>query len=264
MTSKLSRHTQLDEALDMFPDFPPRDDMQNFLHLYRPSHPSMLPRHFCNPDTTVIGGEVPVAWRPSRRQGVRIPDLLIAFNVNFAALIDRNGYAIEEQGKPPDFVLEVASKTTGFTDYTRKREDYAAFGIPEYWRFDPTRGQYHNAPLAGDRLVDGVYQPIEIIQTNEQRYWGHSGVLNLSLCWENGQLRWWNPGTGRYLETHDEEADARIAAESRAEEAESRAGRERARAEEAESRAGRERARAEESESRARELEAELRRRREF
>ena len=242
MTSRLSHTARADEALECFPDFPPRDDMQNFRHLYRPSHPSMLVRHFGSPETTVIHGEVPVSWRPRRGPGVRIPDLLIAFNVSMAALIETNGYSIVEQGKPPDFVLEVASKTTGFTDYNRKRKDYAAFGIPEYWRFDPTSGQYHDAPLAGDRLIEGVYQPVEIIQAGEQHYWGHSDVLNLDLCWENGRLRWWDLMAERYLETHDEEADARIAAEARANEAE---------------------ARANEAEARARELEAELRRLRE-
>ena len=220
MTSRLRQPEETGETLECFPDFPPRDDMQNFVHLYRLGHASMLPRHFGNPDTTVIGGEVPVAWRPSQGRGVRIPDLLIAFDVNFAALVDRNGYSIEEQGKPPDFVLEVASKSTGFIDYTQKRVDYAAFGIPEYWRFDPTQGQYHDAPLAGDRLVDGGYHSIAIVQTDEQLYWGHSDALNLSLCWEHGLLRWWDPATGSYLETPDEEAEARIVAEARAEQAE--------------------------------------------
>ena len=239
MTSRLRQLEETGETLECFPDFPPRDDMQNFVHLYRLGHASMLPRHFGNPDTTVIGGEVPVAWRPSQGRGVRIPDLLIAFDVNFAALVDRNGYSIEEQGKPPDFVLEVASKSTGFIDYTRKREDYAALGIPEYWRFDPTQGQYHDAPLAGNRLVDGGYQPIAIVQTDEQLYWGHSDALNLSLCWEHGLLCWWDPATGSYLETPDEEAEARIAAEARAESAQ---------------------ARAEQAEAQVRELQEELRR----
>ena len=256
MTSKLSQSAQSGEALECFPDFPPRDDMQNFLHLYRLGHASMLPRHFGNPDTTIIGGEVPVAWRPSRGQTIRIPDLLISFNVSFPTLIDRNGYSIDEQGKPPDFVLEVASPHTALNDYTSKRVDYAAFSIPEYWRFDPTGGDRYPVALAGDRLVDGAYQPIEIIQTGEQLYWGRSDALNLSLCWENGLLRWWDPAAGSYLETPDEEAEARTAAEARANNEQARANNEQARAD-------REQARAEEAEGRVRELQEKLRRQQE-
>ena len=35
----------------------------------------------------------------------------------------RKGYLIPEQGKPPDFVLEVASETTGEVDETDKRRE---------------------------------------------------------------------------------------------------------------------------------------------
>ena len=115
-------------------------------------------------------------------------------------------------------MLEIASESTGEADYTAKRRDYAAFGIPEYWRFDPSGGRHHDAPLAGDRLVDeAYYQPVEIRQAGEGRLWGHSDILNLDFCWEDGRLRWWDPVAERYLETHDEEANARIAAETRAE-----------------------------------------------
>ena len=68
-----------------------------------------------------------------------------------------NGYVISEQGKPPDFVLEVASESTARRDLGSKRDDYAVFGIPEYWRFDET-GEYYGDRLAGERLVDGVYE----------------------------------------------------------------------------------------------------------
>ena len=43
-----------------------------------------------------------------------------------------------------------------------RRDDYAAFGIPEYWRFDET-GEHYGDRLVGERLVDGVYEPIEIV-----------------------------------------------------------------------------------------------------
>ena len=76
-------------------------------------------------------------------------------------------------GKPPDFALEIASKTTGQRDMVVKRRDYARIGIREYWRFDPTGGEFHDAPLGGDRLVDGGYVPIETTTG--------TGWLNLGL-----------------------------------------------------------------------------------
>jgi hypothetical protein len=36
----------------------------------------------------------------------------------------------------------------------------------------------------------------------------------LDLCWEHGQLRWFDPVSQRYLLTHDDDAEGRIAAEA--------------------------------------------------
>jgi hypothetical protein len=199
------------DRLEKFPDFGPRNDMQNPIHLHLDGHQTMLIRHLGRRETTLVLSEVPVFWYSSRN--ARIPDLTIDFGVNPAAILDRNGYSIEENERPPDFVLEVASLTTARNDYTRRREDYAAFGIPEYWRFDPTGGRRYDAPLAGDRLVEGVYQPIELVRVDDERLWGHSGMLNLDVCWEYGRLRWWDPVARQYLQTHEEEAAGRAAAE---------------------------------------------------
>ena len=43
---------------------------------------------------------------------------------------------------------------------------YAALGIPEYWRFDET-GKFHGARLAGDRLVQGRYEPVAIEEVED-------------------------------------------------------------------------------------------------
>ena len=80
-------------------------------------------------------------------------------------------------GKPPDFVLEVASEHTGRRDYTTKRDDYARLGILEYWRFDYTGGRFHDAPLAGDRLVNDVYERIDVTPDAAGVVWGYSEVL---------------------------------------------------------------------------------------
>ena len=224
MTGKLQPKRASARTKERFPDFPPRDDMQNFLHLNRPGHPVALEHHWGFSDSIIVLSEAPLRWAPHQREGHRIPDLLVAFDVDRALAVEQMGYSIRDQGKPPDFVLEIASPTTGRDDYTDKRADYAAFGVPEYWRFDASGGRYHDAPLAGDQLVDGAYRPVEIIRTDETHLWGYCAVLGLSLCWEEGQLRWWDSATRLYLETHDEvaegrtvEREGRVAAESRAE-----------------------------------------------
>lgn len=216
-----------------FPVFPPRYDMQNPLYLADPAHQAALRRHFGSPESTIVLGEVPIGQRTTRRRrGLLIPDLLIAFNIDRAAVIASKGYSIEEQGKPPDFVLEIASEHTKRNDYEGKRTGYANFGVREYWRFDPTGGDYYPDGLAGDRLVDGVYVPVAIHRIGDDRYRGYSEALNLDVCWEYGQLRWRDPAVQRYIRTYDD-------AEARAEAAEARADAERQAREAAEARADR-------------------------
>ena len=108
----------------------------------------------------------------------------------------------------------MASPTTGVRDYTYKRNRYAELGIPEYWRFDPSGGEYRDAALAGDRLGGDGYNPIEIETIGEDVFGGHSDVLGLDIRWEYGQLRFYDPAEGRYLMTFDEEADGRLVAEA--------------------------------------------------
>ena len=119
-------------------------------------------------------------------------------------------------------MLEVASESTGDIDEDRKRQDYANMRVPEYWRFDPSGGDWHSSHMAGDRLVGGEYHPIPIHQTAEGHYWGHSDALNLDLCWENGELRWYDPAAKGYLPTFADERAARITAEAQQEIAEAR------------------------------------------
>ena len=132
-------------------------------------------------------------------------------------IVRRNGYVISEVGKPPDLVLEVGSESTGRRDYTVKRERYASYGVREYWRFDPSGGEYHDAPLAGDRLVDGEYEPVEIVIEPDGRHWGYSEVLGLEFWWDEGRLRFRDPVGGEFLRTPEESQDAMEAAEARAE-----------------------------------------------
>ena len=203
-----------------FPD-PPPEEMTAFYDVNLPAYPASLVLHFGNPETTIIVSELATGVRPTQSyRGILFPDLLVAFGVDPAAHRARNGYLIPEQGKPPDFVMEVASKTTARRDETVKRDAYAAMGIPEYWRFDATGGQQYRTHLAGDRLVEGTYVPIPIHQTGEGHHWGHSQALGLDLCWEDGNLRFWDPASRIYLTTFADERAARNAAEARVRELE--------------------------------------------
>ena len=148
-----------------FPDFPPRGDLQNMIYLFDPGYLGTLRRHFGNQDRNFVLSKVPIAWSPLQLQGMHIPDLIIAFNVDRAAIIEQWGYSIEDRGKPPDFVLETASVISPIwpelpempelpdlrkrpeiqaryppNDYAVRRRDYAAFDIPEYYWRPPKPG----------------------------------------------------------------------------------------------------------------------------
>ena len=214
------------------PDPPKSQDekMTASKHLSLTGGAHFLAQHLGNSDTTVVGADLYLIPIPTTEltsmAGAIYPDLLVAFNVDPARYYAQNGYVISEQGKPPDFVLEVASPSTGRRDTVEKRVIYAQRGIPEYWRFDET-GRYHGVRLAGDRLVNGQYEPIQVDELPDGSLQGHSAILNVDLRWTDGQLRWHDPVTGLHIATFDSERaraeaerEARLQAETRAAELE--------------------------------------------
>ncbi len=202
-----------------YPDAPQRDDMQNSIYLYERSATEALMDHLGNMDGTLVRNEARLGPSLSVPGDTRVPDLMVAFNCDVARVQEDNGYSLERQPHPPEFVLEVASHTTGSVDYTEKRADYARYGVGKYWRFDPTGGDYHDRSLAGDKLVGGVYEPIAIAWTDAEHGSGYSEALGLYVCWERDVLRFYDPAQGRYLRTMDESEDRgdADAAERRAE-----------------------------------------------
>ena len=167
-------------------------------HLSLTGNAHFLAQHLGDPETTVIGADLYITPIPTGERadmtGMVYPDLLVAFDADPAMYLAHNGYVISEQGKPPDFVLEVASRSTGRRDTVDKRIAYAELGIPEYWRFDET-GRFHGARLAGDRLAGDRYEPVHIDELPDGSLQGHSAVLGLLLRWTNGQLLWCDPAT---------------------------------------------------------------------
>ena len=212
--------------LEPLPDPEREPDMQQTEGIFS-FHGILRPR-FAHRDDVLISGEGYLRHEATNDAERLAPDCIVTFGVNPEGIIARNGYVISEVGKPPDFVLEVASRSTGRRDYTVKREGYAAYGVREYWRFDHTGGRFHDAPLAGDVLIDGEYKRLDIHEGHDGLLWGHSEVLGLDLCWDSGELRFRDPLTGEFLPTPEELGEARTDAEARAESAEARADTERA------------------------------------
>ena len=194
------------------PDPPEKepDDMTSAKHLAETGNMHHLKLHLGNPETTIVKAELFLA---NDRRGpdvdFRIPDLLIAFDVDPGLYELNNGYVVSEQGNPPDFVLEIASPSTRAADNGAKRNFYARHGVVEYWRFDEDDGP-GSVRLAGDRLVDGVYQPIDIEELPGGVLQGYSPALDLYLRWERGELRWHDPATGRHIATFESQREALI------------------------------------------------------
>jgi hypothetical protein len=234
MTTRPAHQFQPDgqqAPIEALPDPPKKPDaMQQLSHIARIN--LVLESYFRGLGRTdvLVNGEGYLCFNTRSRTNLSVPDCVVAFGVDPEAITERNGYVIDEVGKPPEFVLEVASESTARLDYTVKPGIYAQFGIDEYWRFDRTGGRLHQAPLGGGRLVDGAYLPIEMNTSDEGVIWGHSEVLGLDLCWDRGRLRVWEPVSREYLPDLQEALAQRDAAISALGQIEARANNEAARA----------------------------------
>ncbi|MXZ92072.1 MAG: Uma2 family endonuclease [Chloroflexi bacterium] len=217
-TPKVQKHFRL-------PDPPQRepDEMTQYDTLFKYGDSHALAMHLGKPESTLVEADRWIVAGPEDNKArARRPDLLVAFGVDPEAYRASNGYVVSEQGKAPDFLLEVASESTGETDVAEKREDYAALGIGEYWCFEET-GEHHGTKLAGDRLVEGRHEPVEIRELSGGVLQGYSRALNLNLRWEEGDLVFRDTAEGDPIATLESERRDRLAAEARAEAAENRA-----------------------------------------
>lgn len=162
-----------------FPAPPYMCDMNQLPHIVY-AH-GVLFDYYRGREDVLVSGEGYLCYDRRDRSNWVKPDCVVAFGVRPDAIRFRNGYEILEVGKPPEFVLEVASESTGARDYTVKRDIYERFGVSEYWRFDSTGGDYHDAPLAFDLLVDGEYRQMELNVKPDGSVEGISPCLGIGL-----------------------------------------------------------------------------------
>jgi Uma2 family endonuclease len=114
----------------------------------------------------------------------------------------------EEDGRGPDLVIELTSRSTRSEDTKKKYTLYRdVLRVREYILFDP-KGDYLKPPLQGHRLEAGEYVAIEPVEGRLP-----SELLGLRFERNGSQLRIFDPARQRWLptraEARDMEADAR-------------------------------------------------------
>ncbi|HBE16450.1 MAG TPA: hypothetical protein DEG17_14480 [Cyanobacteria bacterium UBA11149] len=181
-----------------------------------------------------------------------VPDVMVIYDVEPGG---RDSYKLWEEKQVPQVIFEMTSKKTQEEDRTTKKELYERLEVKEYWLFDP-KGEWIPEKLRGYRLRGEWYEPI-----TDSR----SQPLKLRLTIEDKLIGFYCEETGKKLLVPtelagalQEETEARLEAEARAEaeriraeEEHQRAEAERIRAEEEHQRAETERIRAEEEHQRA-------------
>ena len=208
------------ETADLYPESdgkPMAETERHFRELLK--NFNRIENHFAHiPDVYVLGDMMMYYEEGNPRKSIS-PDIFVAFGIGRK---ERRIYKIWEEGKPPDFVLEFASKGTYRNDLTRKVRLYAEIGIPEYFLYDVDR-RYLPTPLMGFRLIGRDYVEISTLANGGIP----AATLGLEFHLFDDGFGIYDPEAQEWLKTVDEAAMERAEdAEVRAEDAEERANRE--------------------------------------
>ncbi|BAY82543.1 hypothetical protein NIES267_20240 [Calothrix parasitica NIES-267] len=132
-----------------------------------------------------------------RNEDFRGPDFFVVLDTERKT---RKSWVIwEEDGKYPNFILEILSDSTANVDRNLKKKLYQnTFRTPNYFWFDP-----YTSEFAGFNLVVGEYQAIE--PNNQGHLW--SQQLELYLGIHQGLLRFFT-ANGELVPTPEEQADS--------------------------------------------------------
>ena len=166
---------------------------------------ALLTRYERDPNT-FVGINVQLRYREGADTRALVPDVFVVFGVPAGK---RSSYSVWEEGKSPDFVLEVASQGTYRKDLGSKKSAYEEMGVPEYGVFDP-KGDMHRPRLQLFRLEDGAYQRVSGRSGPDGSLAVASETLGLELRLEDDRLRLWDPEVQEYLlNQHEERAGTR-------------------------------------------------------
>ena len=186
-----------------------------------------LTRHYSGVEDVYLAGNLFVYYDADDDAVSVAPDVFVVLGT---ARGRRTSYKVWEEGKPPDFVLEVISPRSKDREPTQDLVDkagiYAAMGVREYFVYqpDPERRGYR---LSGRRLWGRGYVELQPVRGPRAELELRSEVLSLAVWPVGVRLRLRDLESGRELPWPEEsEAEYQQAeARARAEAARARAGR---------------------------------------
>jgi Uma2 family endonuclease len=144
-----------------------------------------LENYFAADPMVCVSGNTLMVYEEGNRRKHVSPDVFVVRGIEKRL---RENYLVWQEGKAPDLVIELTSKTTKHEDQVKKRDLYRdVLQVPEYFMFDPTEDYLH-PPLQGFRLVDGEYLAIEPIAGRLP-----SDVLRLHLERVGKSIRLYDP-----------------------------------------------------------------------
>ena len=175
-----------------------------------------LEHHFAWREDVLVGGDLLLYYEEGNPDVRVAPDVFVALGVRREP--PRDSYLVWKEGRVPQFVLEVASRSTADNDRTHKRELYQWLQVEEYWLYDPSGG-LHEVRLQGLRLQGERYEEIAAESGGAGEVRLRSAVLGLEMVFDGERLRLWDPGAKQYLESLPEAVARGDRATARAEEA---------------------------------------------
>jgi Uma2 family endonuclease len=161
--------------------------------------------HFQADPDVYVSGNILLYYEKDKPNKSVSPDVLFVRGVPKG---QRRVYKLWEEGRMPEAIFEISSRSTWGDDWHIKFQLYARLGVKEYFLFDPEY-DYLPEPLIAFRLKDGEYKKLQVRKNRV-----HSEVMGLDLVDTGETLRLYHPPTARFLPTLAEETVARAQAEA--------------------------------------------------
>lgn len=226
-----------------------------------------LQAYFADRQDVYVAGNQFMYWIEGNPRQRVAPDVYVVFGVPKRP--PRPTWKVWEEGKAPDVIIELTSRSTAGEDLDRKYRLYQRLGVKEYILVDVTR-EYLIEPVLVHRLVGEEYQQVPNERSNDREWRVTSAQLGLQIVVraedEGYLIRLWDPVRQQMLPSPQEVTEEILQLYEQMEqmrqreaEARRRAEEEARRAEEEARRVQEEARRAEEEARRRAELEAQLR-----